>query len=76
MKKFFLLINLIAPFLSFGATGNASDGELTLMSAIAILMLPVVVFYVFRFAKSQVHELRERRLLKKQMTGHNGDFGD
>jgi len=54
MKKFILLPALFAASVSYGATGNASDGQWLLLLIIAALSLPVGIDYLVRFVRARI----------------------
>jgi hypothetical protein len=74
MKKLFLVMLIIASGKCFAATGSASDGELAVLSLIAILMLPLAVAYLFHFLKGRINDFRTKRMLNRHFSGHNGEI--
>ena len=73
MSKFFLYLSIMAFSLCYGATGNASDGELALLTVIAMLLLPVAAIYFFHFLKITYNDFRTKRLLKKHMIENDSE---
>jgi hypothetical protein len=73
MKKFIFFIVILASGQCYGATGSASDGELALITIIAILMLPLVAVYLIHFLKHRISDFRTRRLLEKHLMDNNGN---
>lgn len=73
MKKLFFLFVILASGQCFAATGSASDGELALVTIIAILLLPLLVVYLFHLLKHRISDFRTRRLLEKHSMDHNGN---
>jgi hypothetical protein len=76
MNKFFLFVAILASNKCYSATGNASDGELALLSVIVILMLPIAAVYFINYLKSRINNSRTRKVLKKNMIEHNGEIGN
>jgi hypothetical protein len=74
MKKLLLFPLIIASGLCNAATGNASDGDLALISIIALLLLPVAAAYLFHFFKIRIHDIRTKRIFRKHLVEHNGEL--
>lgn len=72
MKKFFLFSVIFASIECQAATGNASDGELALLSLILLLILPVATVHFIGFLKKRIHDAHARRMVRKNMIQHNG----
>lgn len=67
MKQLVLLTCILVSITCNAATGNASDGELALLSVILILILPLVTVYLIDFLKRYIGELKTRRMLRKHI---------
>ena len=67
MKQFLLLTGILVYCTCNAATGNASDGELALLSVIAILILPLATVYFIDFLKTRIRDMRTRRMFRKHL---------
>jgi hypothetical protein len=74
MKKLFFYLAFLASGNCFAATGNASDGELAILSVITLLMLPLAIVYFIHFLRNRIDDFRIKRMISRQGTGHNGEM--
>jgi len=74
MKKFILFSVIFASIECQAATGNASDGELALLSIILLLLLPIATIHFIGFVKNRIHDIQARRMGRKNMIQHNGEL--
>jgi len=73
MKKFFLILSVLAINNCFAATGNASDGELFSLTVILMISFILGTGYFIDFIKSKIYEERARRWMKRNMGEHEGE---
>jgi hypothetical protein len=56
MKKLMLLPALFACSLCYGATGNASDGDVFILVIILALLAPLAISYLVKFIREKISE--------------------